>query len=361
MTATVAVIGGGYGGITAAKALDEFAEVILIEPRDTFVHNVAALRALVDPTWTDWLFLPYDQLLQHGRLIKDQAVRVDAQSITLGSGQRIEADYVVLATGSSYPFPAKIDVTDSATAKMKLRATHGELTGADSVLLLGAGPAGLELAGEIKEVWPGKSVTVVDPADDLLATMQFPEEVRSELRRQLDELGVELIFGTSLSEPPPCDPGEAKTFTATTQSGQQITADMWFRCHGVVSSTDYLAEDLAAARLANGQLNLTSELRLPGYENIFAIGDITAVPEAKMAKAAELHAGVVAANIRALIQQDGELTTYEPAPPGISLPLGTAGGVSYAPTVGVVGPEQTSQLKGSHLRYEVYTELLNLA
>ncbi|GAB3297148.1 NAD(P)/FAD-dependent oxidoreductase [Parasphingorhabdus pacifica] len=361
MTATVAIIGGGYGGITAAKALDDIAEVVLIEPRDTFVHNVAALRALVDPTWTDRLFLPYDQLLQNGRVIQDRAVRVDAQAITLGSGQHVEADYVVLASGSSYPFPAKVDVFDSATAKTKLRATHEELTGANSVLLLGAGPAGLELAGEIKQVWPDKSVTVVDPADDLLATMRFPSELHSELRRQLDELGVELILGTSLAEPPPSDPGEAKTFTATTHSGQQITADIWFRCHGVVPSTDYLAEDLAAARLANGQLDLTAELRLPGHEHIFAIGDVTAVPEAKMAKAAELHAGVVATNIRSLIQQGGELATYEPAPPGISLPLGTAGGVSYAPSVGVVGADQTSQLKGMHLRHEVYTELLNLS
>ena len=45
---TVAVIGGGYGGFNAAKALDEFVDVLLVEPRDAFVHNVAALRALQD-------------------------------------------------------------------------------------------------------------------------------------------------------------------------------------------------------------------------------------------------------------------------------------------------------------------------
>jgi 2-polyprenyl-6-methoxyphenol hydroxylase-like FAD-dependent oxidoreductase len=43
----VAVIGGGYGGFAVAKGLDEFADVTLVEPRDAFVHNVAALRALV--------------------------------------------------------------------------------------------------------------------------------------------------------------------------------------------------------------------------------------------------------------------------------------------------------------------------
>jgi NADH dehydrogenase FAD-containing subunit len=43
------VIGGGFGGTIAAKAIDEFAHVSLIEPRDTFVHDVAALRALAAP------------------------------------------------------------------------------------------------------------------------------------------------------------------------------------------------------------------------------------------------------------------------------------------------------------------------
>src|SRR5690606_33019922 len=43
-SATVAVVGGGYGGIIAAKALEEFADVVLIEPRDTFVHHNATPR-----------------------------------------------------------------------------------------------------------------------------------------------------------------------------------------------------------------------------------------------------------------------------------------------------------------------------
>jgi NADH dehydrogenase FAD-containing subunit len=47
---SVVVVGGGYAGIAVAKALDERTKVTLVEPRDAFVHNVAALRAAVDPT-----------------------------------------------------------------------------------------------------------------------------------------------------------------------------------------------------------------------------------------------------------------------------------------------------------------------
>ncbi|GAB3557061.1 NADH dehydrogenase FAD-containing subunit [Actinopolyspora lacussalsi] len=357
MTATVVVVGGGYGGITAARAIDEFAEVVLVEPRDTFVHNVAALRALVEPSWLDLIFLSYDNLLGNGRVIRDRAVRVDRSAVTLASGERIEPDYVVLATGSSYPFPAKVDVTESALAAKKLRTTHDALADSRGVLLLGAGPAGLELAGEIKHGWPNKSVTVVDPAPEPLSAVPFPAELRTELRRQLDELGVELVFGSPLAEQPPAEPG---AFSVTTRSGERIDADLWFRCYGVVPTTDYLGEELAAARREDGALDVTSELRLSGQDHVFAIGDLTSIPETKTAKAAELHAGVVAANIRALAYEESELTHYEPAPSGISLPLGPAGGVSYSPSAGVLGAEQTSRLKGTSMRREVYTALLNL-
>ena len=67
---TVVVIGGGYGGFAAAQALDEFADVVLVEPRDAFVHNVAALRALVEPGWLESIFLPYDRLLVNGRVVR---------------------------------------------------------------------------------------------------------------------------------------------------------------------------------------------------------------------------------------------------------------------------------------------------
>lgn len=329
MRTTVAVIGGGYGGIAAAKALDAETDVMLVEPRDTFVHNVAALRGLVDPVWIDRMFLPYERLLDRGRVVRDRAVRVSETTVTLGSGERLTADYLVLATGSAYPFPAKVDVDDSAAAKARFENTHRALADAGSVLLLGAGPVGLELAGEIKAAWPDKVVSVVDPSDDILSG-GYGDAFRTELRRQLTAMGVDLLLGTTLREPPPTEPGEAKTFTATTRSGREITADIWFRCFGVVPSSGYLAGALASARRPSGQVEVTPELRLPGQRHVFALGDMTAIPEPKQASAATAHADVVVANIRTLLEHGTRLTGYEPGPPGIVLPLGPAGGATHA-------------------------------
>ncbi len=360
MTATVAVVGGGYGGIAVAKALDEIADVCLIEPRETFVHNVAALRAVTDPDWIGRLFLPYSRLLARGRVIRDRAVRVDAGSVTLGSGEQIEADYIILATGSRYPFPAKLDLDETLAASAKLRAAHQALASAGHVLLLGAGPVGLELAGEIKAAWPEKSVTIVDPARDILSGA-YPDEFRAELHGQLSRTRRDPDPRHITGRRTPCPgPAVAQTFTATTQNGTAIAADIWFRCYGVEPVTDYLAADLQAARQADGHLRVTDQLWLPGQPAVFAIGDITAIPEAKKAQAAAAHAQVVAANISSLIRGERDQASYQPHPPGISIPLGPAGGASYAPHVGIVGPETTARLKGADLMIPAYAQLLGL-
>src|SRR6267143_3909887 len=199
---TVVVIGGGYGGVNVAKALDPDVDVVLVEPKDAFVHNIGALRALVEPTFLPKIFLPYDRLLANGRVVRDRAVEVSAQRVVLASGEAIDADYVVLATGSTYPFPAKSDAHDAEDAIDNYRAAYTELTEADRVLLVGAGPVGIELAGEITSKWPDKHITILDLADDVLGG-RFRPDLRAELRKQLVDLGVELVLGEGLRELPP--------------------------------------------------------------------------------------------------------------------------------------------------------------
>ena len=250
---TVVVVGGGYGGITVAKALDETSDVVLVEPKDAFMHNIAALRALVDPSWLPRIFLPYAGLLTNGRVVRDRAVVVDPHRVVTASGEEISADYVVLATGSRYPFPAKTDLVDTHHAQEQVRQTNRALTQADRVLLVGAGPVGIELAGEIREVWPEKSIVLLDVADEILGGPYMPE-LKAELRRQLVESRVELIMGSPLRQAPPTEPGELATFTVTTEAGTEVTADIWFRCYGVVPNSDYLG-DGAGVRTPLGRVH----------------------------------------------------------------------------------------------------------
>ncbi len=358
------IIGGGYAGISVARDLDEVASVVLVEPKDAFVHNVAALRALVDPAWLPRIYLPYGGLLSHGRVVQDRAVKVDTGRVVLASGEELAADYLVLATGSSYPFPAKSDTDRTVDAHEQTLGTHAALAAAARVLLVGAGAVGIELAGEIKAVWPSKRVTLVDVADDVLGG-PFRADLKAELRRQLAALGVQVLLGSPLRAAPPTEPGELRTFTVATEAGTEVTADIWFRCYGVSPVSDYLAGGLAAARRADGHIEVTATLQVPGQDRVFAIGDVSTA-DRNVAGAASRQAAVVAASIRALIEAGpgapaAGLGEYEPAPPGIVVPIGPEGGSGQRPgREELLPPEVVAQLKGRDMMVARFAQMLGV-
>jgi NADH dehydrogenase FAD-containing subunit len=353
MNRTVVVVGGGYGGSLVAKTLDSAADVILVDPREAFVNAAASLRALTQPAWAPNAFFPFEKLLEQGRVIRDLAVSVDPKGVTLASGGRLEFDYLVLATGSSYAYPAKPNHASTSIAQQldDLRATHAELAGAGRVLILGAGPVGLELAGEIKEVWPDKHVIIVDQADQVLPG--FLPEVRDGLRRQLDELGIELRLDTRLTALPAVDAGRTGRVAVGTGTGDKIVADIWFRAFGVRINTGYLADGHLTPLTEQRTVPVDERLNVQGHDHVYAIGDIVALPDPKMASYAMTHAVAVAQNIKAQLAGDQPDTVYTPTPERrILLPLGTRTGVGQLPTpdgVAAATAEMVYQRKGADL------------
>jgi NADH dehydrogenase FAD-containing subunit len=355
----VVVVGGGYGGITVAKALDAEAEVVLVEPRDTFVHHIGALRALVDPSFAPSIFMPLDRLLANGRVVHERAARVDAGRVVLDSGRELEADYVVLATGSRYPYPAKPETEVAEHALARLREGNEALAAAGHALIVGAGPVGLELAGEIRTAFPGVRITVADVSDEILDGPYDPA-LRAELRAQLEGLGVELLLGSPLVEMPATAPGRQGAFTVRTEAGASVSADVWFRCFGVTPVSDYLGEDLAVARTPEGFISVTPELRVAGQERVFAVGDVSTA-DRKMAAFARMQAEIVAGNIRALQSGEGELATWERFAPAIAVPLGPEGGAGQFPgQEGIVGAEAVAEVKGREMMVGGLAEALGL-
>ncbi|GAA1018031.1 dehydrogenase [Acrocarpospora pleiomorpha] len=354
---SVVVLGGGYAGFKLAKALDDIADVTLVDPSDTFMHNAASWRTLVEPDWLDRIFLPLDRLLTHGRFVRDQAVAVDGRQVTLASGGRLEPDYLVLATGSAYPFPAKSDVPDAEKTRARIREAHEALRGAERVLVVGAGPAGLELAGEIKAFFPAKRVTIADVAPDVLPG-PFEQELRDELRAQLDQLGIELKLGSPLTELPAAAPATPASIAVTTQAGDKLTADIWFRCFGVVPRTGYLTGALAGARNGRGYVRVDKFLRAGGLDRVYAIGDI-ADADRDTVGSANAQADLVAGNIRSEITGAGEQAAYQQVPPMVIVPLGPEGGAGQLPGQGVFGAETAAGIKGRELFVDVYAGMFD--
>ncbi|WP_290056481.1 NAD(P)/FAD-dependent oxidoreductase [Amycolatopsis solani] len=335
MSSAVVVVGGGYAGTLVAKSLDGDAKVTLIDPRDAFVNFSASLRAAARPGWAHHPFFAYRTLLEHGDVLRDTVTSADATGVTLATGGRVAAGYLVLATGSRHSYPAhpRHANTSAAQAVADLHVTNAQLGRAGRVLILGAGPVGLELAGEIREVWPDKRITVVDPSSELLPG--FLPEVREELRRQLEELEVELRLGTSLTTLPPVEPATESTFTVRTDTGEPITADIWFRSFGARVNTGYLADGALVELTERRTVPVDDHLNVAGHRNVYALGDIADLPDAKMATHAQTQAPVVVENIRAQLRGEQPGAVYEPGSvPRIFLPLGTRAGVGQLP-----GPE----------------------
>jgi sulfide dehydrogenase [flavocytochrome c] flavoprotein subunit len=108
----VAVVGGGYGGATAArylKLLDESLEVVLIEPNEAFVSCplsnlvLGGFRSMAEIT------TPYAGLIEHGvQVVRDTATAIDAEKkqVRLANGGPVAFDRVILSPGIDFMWEA---------------------------------------------------------------------------------------------------------------------------------------------------------------------------------------------------------------------------------------------------------------
>ena len=222
------------------------------------------------------------------------------------------------------------------------------------MLLVGAGPAGLELAGEIMHFFPDKQVTIVDVAPDILAG-PYDQELRDELRRQLDKIGVTLLLGSPLRELPATPAATAGPVAVTTAAGDEVTADIWFRCFGVAPATDFVPVAL---------LDETGRVRVDEWLRVRASMACTrsATPPTPTGPPPARPAARPTWWRRACgpaITGEGDEGTYEAPPVGSLVPLGPEAGAGQLPGAGVVGPEKASAIKGRTMLLDLYEVLFD--
>jgi apoptosis-inducing factor 2 len=226
-------------------------------------------------------------------------------------------------------------------------AAHEALQQAERVLIVGAGPSGLELAGEIKAFFPAKSVTIADRAAEILPG-PFADELRTELRRQLDDLGVELALGASFPLP------DAEPATHAHVRAGELEAGIWFRAFGVTPATAFLPPEWLDR---DGYVRVDEQLRV--RDGVYAIGDI-ATADRNMAGMAGRQAELLAANLRSRITGEGTEQPYTRMPPMIAIPLGPEGGAGQMPD-GLLGPDVVADLKGREMLVERNAALFDSA
>ena len=347
----VAIVGGGYAGILLAQALDRVADVTLIEPRQAFVHNVAAIRAVVDPGLLDQIVLPYDRLLKRGRVIRDRALAIEDGAVRLAAKGVVEADYIVVATGSGYALPFKPAGDDLADFRAASLAAHEAVKAARSIAIVGAGPVGVELAGEIASAMPGKTVTLVCSTPTLFP--DYPPALGRRLQKDLKRLGVGLRLGVRALGPTSADrpgPGPVKL-----SDGSTLEADLAFQVTGARADADLLRALTGVHSGPSGRVTVDGWLRPSDRPNLFALGDVVDAGDHMTIVAATRQAPWLAKTLTALMagKRIEKLSAYTPWPaPPILIPLGARHGASVLPFTKqgmVFGPGATAAIKGKTL------------
>jgi NADH dehydrogenase FAD-containing subunit len=346
----VVIVGGGYAGFNLARLLDAHLDVTLIDAREAFVHNVAAIRAVTDPALTQRIVIPYDRLLRNGRVVHGRVEAIDQGGVTLTDGARIAADAVVVATGSAYAAPFKPQADSAADFAARMAEIAQQVRAADSLVIVGAGAVGVELAGEVKAVMPGKRMALVSNQPRLFPP--YRPELHDKLAARLARLGVELHLGqaaTNLERSDAPFAGEVELADGTRLAGLVVPA-IGARVnrgpgHGLPG----------ARERANGQLEVDAWLRPSSLPQVFAIGDLAATDEGMTVVSTMRQTPWLAKTLRRLAM-GGSIESqpgYKPWPlPPILLPLGPTTGASVlplGPRGWVVGDRLTSAIKGKHL------------
>lgn len=152
-----------------------------------------------------------------------------------------------------------------------LFADNEKIKSSESILIIGGGPTGVELAAEIAVDFPTKKVKLVHKGSRLL---EFIDEKGS--KKVLDWLTlkkVEVILGQSVDLTSSSDDGTYKT-----SEGETIMADCYFKCTSDPIGSSWLKEtSLKDSLNDSGRLMVDANFRVKGFDNIFAIGDITDV------------------------------------------------------------------------------------
>jgi NADH dehydrogenase len=194
----VVVIGGGYAGVMAANRLTQRQDVAvtLVNPRTEFVERIR-LHQLVGGSHA--AVLDYRKVLaDRVRLVVDSAVEIDApaRTVTLASGGTLGYDYLVYAVGSGSTdreVPGAAEFAHPIATLEEARRLRQALSTAPAsapVTVVGAGPAGIEVAAELAE--QGRPVTLVCGGE--LGPYLHPRGRRA-IASRLAGLGVRVLDG----------------------------------------------------------------------------------------------------------------------------------------------------------------------
>lgn len=312
----VLIVGGGFAGARVAQDLSKagFKHITLIDKKDYFEVTYATLRSLAQPEIGKSSRAKYIDFIQ-GEFVQGVVTELAEKKALLDDGSELDFDIAVLATGSRYstfPVAKSQDALVMQARETEVGEAHQALENAGKVLIVGGGIVGVELAGEIADHYPDKSVTLAHGADRLVEELK--PKASKLAKSLLQSRGVTLRFDTFISS----DDEDYKS------------ADVVYNCVGLKPNTELMGKHFAGQLDAQGRIKVDEQFRVEDSENLFALGDCANVPEGKLGYLADLQAAALAKNIIALA--NGKSTKNYKTNPMMSLvPIGRKKGFVQLP------------------------------
>ncbi len=315
MQKRVVIIGGGFAGSTAARKLENDFNVTLIDTKDYFEFTPSVLRTIVEPEHIQKIQALHKNYLNKAVVIRGNVKEVN-KKYAMVSKNKFPYDYLVICSGSEYNLPMKDKSTVTAARADVLAKYSKKLKESNSVLIIGGGLVGVELAAEIIEKYPGKKITIVHGNDALIE--RNPKKAREYAEKFLHKRKARIIFNEFVIK--------NKGNTCITDKKTEIKADLAFLCTGIKPNYRCMSKSLSYCLNEKKAIIVNEYLQVKGFSNIFAAGDITDVREEKTAQNAEMQANVAAKNIFN-VEKGKNLEKYKSKPRIMVISLGKWDGI----------------------------------
>lgn len=301
----VVIIGGGFGGLQAAKELGgEDVDVILIDKKNHHTFQPLLYQVATAVLSPGEIASPIRRILhkfKNVQVILGEVVGFDLKDrkVKLADDSQIPFDYLIVAAGARHSYFGHDEWEDSAPGlktvedaleirrrvllAFELAEREAYLTGVRkhmNFVVVGAGATGVEMAGAIAGIaryalandfnlidTKKALVMLLEGGDRVLST--FSPELSARAKKDLEDLGVEVYLNSFVTE---------------VEAGRVKYSDKWINCDVLVWATGVaasgLGKDLGAEIDKAGRVFVQNDLSIPTDKNIFVIGDMASLKQA---------------------------------------------------------------------------------
>ena len=235
----VVVIGGGFAGSEITKRLEKDFDVTLIDVTDYFEFTPGVLRTIVEPEHIKKIQVFYTSYLKKAEVITEEVREVARKYVKVGK-KRLNFDYLVICSGSTYSSPIKDQNLVMNLRARNLRNYYDRLCKSKRILIIGGGLVGVELTGEILWGYKDKKITIIHSKDRLME--RNSKKTSEYAERYLKKRGVEIVYNERVIK------GKEKIFS--TDKGRKIKADLAFLCTGIVPNFKLMKKNFSVRILA---------------------------------------------------------------------------------------------------------------